>query len=162
MRADRGAADGNGLRRLTGSAARDFSPAWSPDGSTIVFARSPSESRSSLYTVRADGGGARPLTRGRDDSLPAWSPDGAAIAFHRGARLAVIPAHGGTPRGLARSGRVESGPSWSPDGAAIAFEVAGPGETQHVEVVAATGGSARRLVVGGSSPDWSPDGRSLA
>ena len=48
-------------------------PAWSPDGSQILFTRG-----DWLHVVRADGRGLRRLFPGRDAQ---WSPDGTRIAF---------------------------------------------------------------------------------
>lgn len=93
----------------------------SPDGGTVVF-----EALGDLYTVPADGGEARPLTRGMAfDSQPAYSPDGAAVAFisDRNGRenLWLIDADGGNPRMLSAGGdRTEfASPAWSPDGSHV-------------------------------------------
>ena len=67
----------------------DFEQArWSPDGSQIVFARSPDGSdQRRLFVMRADGTGAlHQLTTetGRWYEVdPVWSPDGTRIAFNR-------------------------------------------------------------------------------
>jgi Tol biopolymer transport system component len=55
------AADGEGQRRLLASDSDDWDPAWSPDGAHLAFARF-TGTRVELWTVRADGGGARRLT----------------------------------------------------------------------------------------------------
>ncbi len=54
----------------------DRSPRWSPDGTTIAFLSARSE-RTELWTISADGGEARQLTR-TDGNIGefAWSPDG--------------------------------------------------------------------------------------
>ena len=61
-------------------------PAWSPDGSKIVFVRVGNK----LWLMNADGSGVTQLTDGRSRlSSPAWSPDGSKIVFvvDRGPRL---------------------------------------------------------------------------
>jgi Tol biopolymer transport system component len=57
-------ADGSNAKRLTTKGGSD--PSWSPDGKLIAFERS-----GSIWTMRADGSGARRLLRG---TQPAWQP----------------------------------------------------------------------------------------
>jgi Tol biopolymer transport system component len=61
----------SGLRRLTDdSATLDGSPAWSPDGSQIVFFRGPEMGPSHIYVTDADGTDVRQLTQGsRSDEI---------------------------------------------------------------------------------------------
>lgn len=115
----------------TGTAGRDSSPSWSPDGKWIVYASNDGE-RSSVYVIGADGAQRRLLTR--DASYPAWSPDGTTIAYRRGCGIMLITPAGVdvTPFSLsgclhlgARDPKVIPGaPVWSPDGRKIAIGVA--------------------------------------
>jgi TolB protein len=67
-------ADGSGQRNLTQNAAKDYAPAWSPDGRQIVFA-SDRDGRSGIYVMDADGGSVRRITEHpADDEYPAWRP----------------------------------------------------------------------------------------
>jgi Tol biopolymer transport system component len=72
----------------------DQAPAWSPDGSEIVFSTSLNGRQSpitqivvgrDLYVVEADGSGERRLTQSAErnvaDRDPTWSADGRALAF---------------------------------------------------------------------------------
>jgi WD40 repeat protein len=64
------------------------SSAWSPDGSTLVYAASSDIGRSpsTIYTVDVSGGNVRRLTppgKEQYDASPAWSPDGKSIVFVR-------------------------------------------------------------------------------
>ena len=84
-------------RNLTSHAAGDYNPAFSPDGTHILFSSSrdtaaatstgaspgPTYLASELYVMRADGTGVRRLTRHeRWDGAPAWAPDGRAAFFY--------------------------------------------------------------------------------
>jgi len=73
--------DGSGLRRLTSHEAADTNPRWSPDGKSVYFLSSRSDS-SQVWRIRIDGGEAEQVT---DLPLDAdnllVSPDGKSIAF---------------------------------------------------------------------------------
>ena len=63
----------------------DASPAWSPDGTKIVFRRIHTDSddgNDEIYLMNADGTGKKDLTNNLvDDNSAVWSPDGTKIAF---------------------------------------------------------------------------------
>jgi dipeptidyl aminopeptidase/acylaminoacyl peptidase len=62
-------ADGSDQRQLT-RGDNDSDPVWSPDGSTIAYAQD-----SQIWTIRADGSNATPLTFGTGYAgSPAWQP----------------------------------------------------------------------------------------
>jgi Tol biopolymer transport system component len=71
---------GESPRRLTHGG---YSPAWSPDGTEIVYATQPADpgrSESSLWRVSATGG--QPVLVTRADAVqPSWSPQGRRIAW---------------------------------------------------------------------------------
>jgi Tol biopolymer transport system component len=72
------------LRKIASPA----SAAWSPDGTTLVYATNYYDARPSraIYTVDVSGSTVRRLTpKGEDvyDSSPSWSPDGTKLAFVR-------------------------------------------------------------------------------
>lgn len=55
-------ADGTDVQRLTDTPGRDFEPAWSLDGSTIVFSSDRDDpTNAQLYLMDADGSNQRPL-----------------------------------------------------------------------------------------------------
>src|SRR2546422_11454164 len=69
------------LRQFTYSAKSDFLPRWSPDGKQLSFL-SDRDEQQQIYAMRADGGEASALTKGkRGVQNFAWSPDGQQIAF---------------------------------------------------------------------------------
>jgi len=55
-------ADGSGVTRLTTNPAYDNYPAWSPDGTRIVF-QSQRDGNDQIYVMGADGSGATRLTQ---------------------------------------------------------------------------------------------------
>ena len=79
------------IRQLTKLSGGSFDPAWSPDGSRIVFERwgARTHEPDQLYTIGADGGELRKLTNGctprrcLGDDWGSYSPDGRQIAFAR-------------------------------------------------------------------------------
>lgn len=179
--------DGIKMRQVRGvcnpSCIGDRQPTWSPDGRTIAFIRrTRNEFPRTIFTVRADGGAARRVTKPkRTAPIPdvlAWSPDSTRLAFHtiEGTNY-VVRASGGDPvpiRVPSTTGThsFDGPPSWSPDGSRIAFVRQGPFNRYGPPPwccqlwVAAADGSAATLVGGGpppaawlSEPAWSPDGR---
>ncbi len=145
--------------RLTEGDHDNLSPAWSPDGSEIVFvskrmADADFTNATELYIIPANGGEPRrlPTPEGPVDA-PTWSPDGARIAFTGSGRanvagvlnrLWVIPAAGGAARDLtptldlnigldvssdSRAGLSASRPVWSPKSDALFFLASTHGTT---------------------------------
>ena len=65
--------DGSGERLLT-NGFQDESPAWSPNGRVILFARGDRSGRSGLWSVDISGLNERRIATPLDASDPAWSP----------------------------------------------------------------------------------------
>ncbi len=123
------------IKRIVVPISGITTPAWSPDGQRLVFSGLDG-GLSDLYTVRADGSDLQKLTTDRFADLhPAWSPDGSTIAF-------VTDRGPGTDFDRLVWGKYR-----------IAFfDVA----TGRIDMPAA-------VAVGRNvSPQWSPDGQSLA
>jgi Tol biopolymer transport system component len=71
-------------QRLTSGNAHEFQPAWSPDGSSIVYVTWSSEG-GQLWKVAASGGTPQQLSKSAAVySNPVWSPDGTRIVALRG------------------------------------------------------------------------------
>jgi Tol biopolymer transport system component len=71
-------------RRVTTGNARQFQPAWSPDGKMIAYVTWSSEG-GQLWKVPAAGGAPQQLSKSAGVySNPAWSPDGTKIVALRG------------------------------------------------------------------------------
>ena len=69
------------VRQFTYSAKSEYQPRWSPDGKQLAFL-SDRDEQTQVYAMRADGGEASALTKGkRNVGNFAWSPDGKQIAF---------------------------------------------------------------------------------
>jgi Tol biopolymer transport system component len=149
-------------------------PAWSPDGSHIIFIRD-----RELRSTTPDGA---PSTLIESNAWsPTWSPDGRRIAFIRpdsgpydDTDLYTMRADGGDAQKLLDLPARVMSPSWSPDGSTIAFtfmarevrEDPGPGELPYtysganIYAVPAAGGKPVQLTESGTDEDpaWSPDG----
>ncbi len=69
------------LEPLTDGFSGDVDPAWSPDGTHLVFSSSRAGNRT-LWTARGDLTQSAPLTSGVAlDDRPVYSPDGRQVAF---------------------------------------------------------------------------------
>jgi TolB protein len=101
-------------------------PAWSPDGTRMLFRRMIGEMNSEVFIANGDGTAARNLTNHPSfEGWPAWSPDGRQIAFagNRNAnyQIFLMDADGGNVRLLANTEGRATVPRWSPDGKLVYF-----------------------------------------
>jgi len=143
---------------LTNNPAQDEWPAWSPDGSKILFL-SASDGRGEIYVMNADGSGVTQLTTMGTAFDPAWSPDGTKIAFDDGNEIYVINADGSGLRNITNDpAHFDGTPVWSPDGSKIAFESNRDGNAE-VYVMNADGSALHNLTNNPAidfAPAWRP------
>jgi TolB protein len=161
--------DGARLAALTNDQSIALSPAWSPEGSLLLFTSYRGGAGPRLFVVSSAGG--RPhLVSGRPgiNTSGSYSPDGQQILCtlsHDGnAEIYLLDARGGTPQRLTSSRGIDTSPTWSPTGREIAFTSDRTG-TPHVHVMDREGGNLRRLnydVSYTDSPAWSPKGDRIA
>lgn len=165
--------DGSELRRLTfDPEVPDWEPAWSPDGSQIVFTRS-LRGHASLFVIDVVTGSLSRVTENDvgQDSEPAWSPDGARIAFVRIAdaypSVYTVRPDGTGLTQLTDPGRgADTTPAWSPDGEWIAFaRTTSQDAASDIYVMRVDGSDLGQLTDHAGSdvgPAWSPDGTRIA
>lgn len=159
-------ASGGDAKPITDPIADARAPAWSPDGSRILF-QSFIDGSWHLYTVAPDGSNLTQITKGSfDEREPAWSPDGAWIAFSsdRDGTYAiwVTPADGSEPpRLLTITPSNEHSPTWSPDGKRIAFVSDREGAAGLYSIAFEGVGERLMVLLDGTitGPSWSPDGQ---
>jgi TolB protein len=169
--------NGRHVRQLTFKKASRRSPGGRPAG-----ARSPSTPphklpgqpgfHTNIWIMRADGTGAKQLTRGGFDVEPVFSPDGRRIAFGRithdvqipDVALYVMHADGTHLRQVVPSTFGLEHPDWSPDGRWITFDIA-PEASNAAVIAVHPSGSGRHTIQRSDNrfelfkPVWSPDGR---
>lgn len=151
----------------------DSEAQFSPDGTTIVFSRFKSATRSAIYRVNVDGSGLERLTTYRlNASHPDVSPDGRWITFDSGdsgrpgakGNVFVKPLDGGRKRALTNNARLrEDGPfelaqnpGFSPNGRRILYTQFHTNGTDLV--VMKVNGSQKHTILGGrrfpNKADW--------
>jgi Tol biopolymer transport system component len=119
---------GGEARPIARSSAREFGPAFSPDGRRIAFCSVRTGDAIEIWVAGSDGSNPVRLTRGPGSwqGSPAWSPDGRRIAFDSRAEdgsvhVWTIDAEGGTPQPITSDQGNQIRPAWSNDGEWIYF-----------------------------------------
>ena len=150
--------DGSGLRQLTPETAGysyDDGPAWSPDGTRLLFSRD-----GVLFVINADGTGLTSL--GVNGRYPAWSPDGTRIAYHAfdNGILAIFVAgsDGSNVRRLTTPVEGDQMARWSPDGRQLVFQRS-EGHVLHLYRIGVDGSGETPLSTGThheTGASWSP------
>lgn len=144
----------------------DKDPAWSPDGTTIIYYHAANYSdvtdTSGFYLINPDGTNKRLFLEcvpGFVISAPDWSPDGEMIVFHANAQIYKIRANGNDLTQLSFEGG-NFFPDWSPDGSKIAYDCTTECPGRGIWIMN-DDGTNNKHIIGGRAPDWSPDGEKL-
>jgi len=160
----------NLTRRLTSDRGTENHPAWSPDGTTIVYGAN-RRGPPNLQARAADASGREreivpPVSHG-PQSFASFTPDGRSLVYvqarRTGSDIMLAPFEGGSdPVALAQAkGRIVW-PQVSPDGRWLAYAANESGRYE-VYVQSLREGRGRRQVSrdGGTHPVWRRDGKEL-
>ena len=119
-------ADGFGARALTADRSIAQSPAWSPEGSLLLFTSWRGNNGPGIWVLSPDQ--KKPfLVSGRPglNTSASYSPDGqrvvCTLSIDGNAEVYSLDARGGSPRRLTSHRGIDTSPAWSPTGREIAF-----------------------------------------
>jgi Tol biopolymer transport system component len=154
--------------RLTTDSRDDDEPAWSPNGSRIVFQRllRSADGEQQIIVTNENGRNNEVVGYFIAGGHPTWSPDGARIAYeaHIDAQtMAILNLRTEDVAVLEPPAKAPFAPAWSPDGARIAYEANAPRRFD-LFTMKPTGRDRRRLTNTRAweyLPDWSPDGERI-
>ena len=156
--------NGSGIINLTNNPANDYSPAYSFDGSKIVFA-SNRDGNSEIYIMNQNGSNPTRLTTSAAyNSDPAFSPNGTKIVFtsYRDGNYEIYTMNSDGTNVLRLTNNTESDtqPKFSPDGSKIVFTRSFSGSPNVIFRMNADGTDVLQISFGinDTSPSYSPDG----
>ena len=144
-----------------------MSPAWSPDGSHLVYV-SFETGHAAIYVQSLYTNQRLVLANFRgSNSAPAWSPDGKQLAIvltrDGGSQIYLVRPDGSEVRRITFSGAIDTEPNFSPDGQTLLF-TSDRGGSPQIYSMPVGGGPEQRMTFGeGSnfSPHYSPDGKNF-
>jgi Tol biopolymer transport system component len=157
---------------VTRGARQAYYAQLSPDGGTLLFARSDGHSDAQLRRASPDGLGQEQLTRTNGLPVFAWMPDGGVLyaQYHFDGPYRIrsdlhVRGSDGEDRRVTEDGRIDH-PSPAPDGRTALAVRYGPGRSELVEVALGSG-DVRPLPNADAAANWafprvSPDGRWIA
>ena len=161
--------DGHNRTKVTNHRSIVISPAWSPDGKTLIF---------TSYKDKNPDVFLREIFYGREKKVsyqkglniaPDWSPDGKKIVLtlsqdDGNSDIYIISPDGKKVNRLTSDWANDVSPCWSPDGKEIAF-VSNRSGTPQIYIMEVKTMKIRRLTFEGgynTSPAWSPKGDKIA
>ena len=142
--------DGNNFERVTKNSSKDMRPAWSPDGTKILFESTrEGHNLASIYVMDASGENVTCLTpEAQFCQFPAWSPDGRKIVYCVMKNTAGAGSSGG---GGSAYGRLGSFASTSERSTFIPDDI----------LMMDSNGGNKQCLVKGWSPTWYPDSQHI-
>jgi TolB protein len=160
-------ADGRNPRVLLSERSILLTPAWHPDGGSLLVT-SYRDGRPEIWSYRLADRSFRRLAAVRNAMGGVYSPDGSRIAFTASdggnSDVWVMAADGTGARRLTNHAALDLSPAWSPDGKRLAF-VSDRAGTPQLYVMGADGSDPKRLTFQGNynqTPQWSPRGDQIA
>lgn len=156
--------------QVTTSPAKEWQPAWSPNGKQVAFA-SDEAGNFDIYVMNPDGTGQFQLTIDpAEDSRPAWRSD-TEIVFYSDRSgegdIYQVSAAGGEATPLVQNPGFDWSPAISPDGQKLTFASIGDDEGTYLTelyTLNLVSGDLKRLTENKShdtTPLWSSDGRRI-
>jgi TolB protein len=144
-----------------------MSPAWSPDGSHLVYV-SFETGHATVYVQSLYTNQRMVLANFRgSNSAPAWSPDGKQMAIvltrDGSSEIYLIRPDGSGIHRITFNGSISTEPIFSPDGQTLLF-TSDQGGSPQIYSMPVAGGPQQRLTFGEGnnfSPRYSPDGKSF-
>jgi serine/threonine protein kinase len=161
--------DGDRTIRFTFATAFDQFPAWSPDGSRILF-RSNRKGNYNLYQKQSTGAGTEELLLESPQNKGAgnWSPDGRFLSFmsadpQSGWDLWMLPMQGDRkPFVFLKTNFDERNGMFSPDGRWVAYMSNESGRFEiYVRPFLGSGGQWQISTASGTYPVWAASGKEL-
>lgn len=124
--------DGTNIVQLTEQVDGACQPAWSPDGTELLFTSPCNKSKTTypgagIWRINADGSGAAPLptVAGGGDFDPRWSPDGSRIAFtsmrDNRPQIYIMNLDGSGLQSISENLTTENEPAWKPESTVLVF-----------------------------------------
>ena len=159
----------NTQSRFTFEAAIDDDPAWSPDGSRIIYDSSPEGVRNLYMKMSTGAGNPELILKSSLDKAPLdWSQDGKFLLYEvddpvTKADLWVLPLTGDRkPFPYLQSNFTESDARFSPDGQWVAYASDESGKFEvYIQHFPHSGGKWQVSVNGGAAPEWRKDGKEV-